>query len=73
MKNIKNFHQEMNSFIAVKYFCILHGRVCVMHHCGFEGRIFFLDCISFWSKNIDTFFEQSIILNVAKFLNCNLK
>ena len=30
MKNIKKFHLKMNSFTAVKYCCILHGRVCVM-------------------------------------------
>ena len=30
MKNIKNFHLKMNIFTAVKYCCILHGRVFVM-------------------------------------------
>ena len=29
-KNIKHFHLKMNIFTAVKYCCILHGRVCVM-------------------------------------------
>ena len=29
-KNIKQNHLKMNIFIAVKYCCILHGRVCVM-------------------------------------------
>ena len=29
-KNIKNYHLKMNIFTAVKYYCILHGRVCVM-------------------------------------------
>ena len=29
-KNIKNFHLKINIFTAVKYCCILHGRVCVM-------------------------------------------
>ena len=27
---IKNFHLKMSIFTAVKYCCILHGRVCVM-------------------------------------------
>ena len=31
MKNIEQFHLKMNIFTAVKYCCILHGRVCVMH------------------------------------------
>ena len=29
-KNIKIFHRKINIFTAVKYCCILHGRVCVM-------------------------------------------
>ena len=29
-KNIKNFHLKMNICTAVKYCCILNGRVCVM-------------------------------------------
>ena len=32
-KNMKNnifFHLKINIFTAVKYCCILHGRVCVM-------------------------------------------
>ena len=29
-KNINKFHLKMNIFTAVKYCCILHGRVCVM-------------------------------------------
>ena len=29
-KNIIIFHLKINIFIAVKYCCILHGRVCVM-------------------------------------------
>ena len=29
-KIIKKFHVNMNIFTAVKYCCILHGRVCVM-------------------------------------------
>ena len=29
-KNIRIFHLKINIFTAVKYFCILHGRVCVM-------------------------------------------
>ena len=29
-KNIINFLVKMNIFTAVKYCCILHGRVCVM-------------------------------------------
>ena len=29
-KNIIIFHQKINIFTAVKYCCILHGRVCVM-------------------------------------------
>ena len=29
-KIIKKFHMKMNIFTAVKYCCILHGRVCVM-------------------------------------------
>ena len=29
-KNIIIFHLKMNIFTAVKYCCILHGRVCVM-------------------------------------------
>ena len=29
-KYIKKFHLKMNLFTAVKYCCILHGRVCVM-------------------------------------------
>ena len=29
-KNIKTIHLKMNIFTAVKYCCILHGRVCVM-------------------------------------------
>ena len=31
MKNIIIFHQKINIFIAVKYCCLLHGRVCVMY------------------------------------------
>ena len=30
MKNIKNFHLKINIFTAVKYCCILHGRVFVI-------------------------------------------
>ena len=30
MKNIIIFHLKINIFAAVKYCCILHGRVCVM-------------------------------------------
>ena len=32
-KNKKNviFHLKINIFTAMKYFCIFHGRVCVMH------------------------------------------
>ena len=30
-KNIESFYLKMNIFTAVKYFCILHGRVCVMY------------------------------------------
>ena len=30
MENIVNFHLKINMFPAVKYCCILHGRVCVM-------------------------------------------
>ena len=29
-KNIIIFHPKINIFTAVKYCCILHGRVCVM-------------------------------------------
>ena len=29
-KNFKTFHLKMNIFTAMKYCCILHGRVCVM-------------------------------------------
>ena len=29
-KNIMIFHLKINIFTAVKYLCILHGRVCVM-------------------------------------------
>ena len=29
-KNIKYFHLKMNNFTAVKYCCVLHGRVFVM-------------------------------------------
>ena len=29
-KNIKNFLLKINIFTTVKYYCILHGRVCVM-------------------------------------------
>ena len=29
-KNIKKNHPKINIFTAVKYCCILHGRVCVM-------------------------------------------
>ena len=29
-KYIVIFHPKINIFTAVKYFCILHGRVCVM-------------------------------------------
>ena len=30
MKNNHNFHLKIITFTAVKYCCILHGRVCVM-------------------------------------------
>ena len=29
-KNIRNFHLKINMFTAVKFCCILHGRVCVL-------------------------------------------
>ena len=29
-KNIKKIHLKMNIFTAVKYCCILHGRVCII-------------------------------------------
>ena len=29
-KNIKTFHLKINIFTALKYCCILHGRVCVI-------------------------------------------
>ena len=30
-KNVIIFHLKINIFTAVKYCCILHGRVCVMN------------------------------------------
>ena len=35
----------MNIFTAVKYCCILHGRVCVMHEEESDGAISFLDIL----------------------------
>ena len=34
-KNIIIFHLKINIFAAVKYCCVLHGRVCVMKHTSF--------------------------------------
>ena len=35
VKDIKNFHLKTNIFAAVKYCCILHGRV--LRNVGVEG------------------------------------
>ena len=35
-KNIIFFHLKINIFAAMKYCCILHGRVCVMFKCNFK-------------------------------------
>ena len=45
MKNIIIFHLKINIFTAVKYCCILHGRVCLMkvmpteHEYGFANTV----------------------------------
>ena len=39
-KNIKKIHLKMNIFTALKYCCILHGRVFLF------GRFFFLPCLN---------------------------
>ena len=39
-KNVKNFHQKIIIFEAVKYYCTLHGRGCVMIEPRHEKPVF---------------------------------
>ena len=46
-KNITFFHLKINIFTAVKYCCILHGRVCVMETLH-QSLIAVLGCLCLW-------------------------
>ena len=45
------FHQKINLFTAVKYYCILHGRLYVMNDCKHSGSSASFDITSWISSS----------------------